>query len=155
MTASTHVYLFFFNHHFYYILSLILDFDLKYFWGWTDFTSYLEFLSVFAFVVGSLMYLLMNYSMFVETIGYISLITEAMLASPQLVKNYQNKTTVGLSKTMVLFWTVGDLFKTCYFITKSSPVQFLICGTFQIAIDCLIAFQIFLYRANFRRRSKK
>ena len=130
------------------------DFDLKYFWNWTDFTSYIEFISTFTLIVGLLMYFLINNTIFVDVIGYISLTTEAILASPQIIKNFQNKSTVGLSKKMVFLWTAGDIFKTCYFIAKHTPSQFLICGACQISIDLFIAFQIFLYRNNFKKFSK-
>ncbi|XP_060693967.1 solute carrier family 66 member 2 isoform X1 [Hemiscyllium ocellatum] len=46
---------------------------------------------------------------------------------------------------MVLLWTLGDIFKTTYFIINATPVQFWICGTVQICIDIAIFFQVFIY----------
>ena len=47
---------------------------------------------------------------------------------------------------MVLCWTSGDTFKTVYFITRQSPLQFWMCGIIQIIIDIAILSQVFLYR---------
>jgi hypothetical protein len=45
-------------------------------------------------------------------------------------------------------WTCGDIFKTVYFIARSAPVQFWICGMLQIGIDISIFIQVHLYRHN-------
>lgn len=37
-----------------------------------------------------------------------------------------------MSITMVIFWTIGDMFKVCYFIFKNAPSQFWICGSLQV-----------------------
>ena len=96
------------------------------------------------------MYCFIDQPLFVEAVGFLALITEALLASPQLVKNFKSKSTVGLSQKMVALWTIGDMFKTVYFIVKSAPLQFLLCGVIQITIDLLIGFQIFAYRQHRR-----
>lgn len=121
------------------------DFDLKYFWDWTDFTSYVEFIASFTVIVGLLMFMLIDNPYFVETIGYAAMLTEALLASPQLIRNHQKKSTEGLSKQMVLLWTLGDSYKTGYFIINQSPIQFLVCGLIQLTIDFIIALQILIY----------
>lgn len=121
------------------------DFDLKYFWDWTDFTSYVEFIASFTVIVGLLMFMLIDNPYFVETIGYAAMLTEALLASPQLIRNHQKKSTEGLSKQMVLLWTLGDSYKTGYFIINQSPIQFLVCGLLQLTIDFIIALQILIY----------
>ena len=37
-----------------------------------------------------------------------------------------------MSIHMVLMWTLGDMFKTGYFIARKAPSQFWICGTLQV-----------------------
>jgi len=74
---------------------IFIDFDLKYFWQWTDFQSYVEALMTFL------------------AIG-----------------------------------TSGDVFKTSYFVLRSSPVQFVVCGALQVCVDLAILSQVWLYRAN-------
>jgi len=42
-------------------------------------------------------------------------------------------------------WLCGDVFKTTYFIAKSAPVQFTICGCLQIGVDLAILGQVWFY----------
>ncbi|KAK7114303.1 solute carrier family 66 member 2-like isoform X1 [Littorina saxatilis] len=125
-----------------------LDFDIKYFWKWTDFLSYVEFTVTFSLVIGVITYLLLDISVFVQFLGFMAVFMEAMLGMPQFYRNYVNKCTVGMSRKMVAMWTCGDIFKTVYFIARSSPVQFWICGLLQIGIDISIFAQVGLYRGN-------
>lgn len=38
-----------------------------------------------------------------------------------------------MSITMVIFWTIGDMFKTGYFVVRHAPTQFWVCGTLQVS----------------------
>lgn len=122
------------------------DFDWEYFWKWTDFTSYIQFTIAFTSVIGLLTYIFLNYWVFIETLGFLAVFAEAMLGAPQFYRNFQNKSTQGMSKKMVAMWTCGDIFKTCYFILRSAPAQFWICGMLQVSIDIAIFVQVFVYR---------
>lgn len=51
---------------------------------------------VFTIATSLLMYLLIDKVFFVELVGFLAVFTEAMLGTPQLVKNYQNKSTEGM-----------------------------------------------------------
>lgn len=51
---------------------------------------------------------------------------------PQFLRNFNNKSTLGMSISMVIMWTLGDMFKTLYFLVRAAPVQFWICGTLQV-----------------------
>jgi solute carrier family 66, member 2 len=68
-----------------------------------------------------------------------------MLAAPQFYRNFINKSTEGMSVIMVLMWTSGDLFKTIYFILRSSPIQFWMCGILQVLLDLSVLSQVYLY----------
>ena len=131
--------------------------DLKpsHFWQWTDLTSYIECTAAFTVIVGLMMYFFMSYVVFVEAVGYASLLTESLLATPQLVKNYNSKSTIGMSHSMVLLWAGGDLFKLGYFIVKAVPIQFVVCGVIQITVDTLILAQISIYSPSRRRNSPR
>lgn len=72
------------------------DFDWKYFWEWTDMQSYIEFVLTFATLSCFSMYLFIDNSSFVETIGFLALLIEAMLAAPQIYKNMRAKSTNGM-----------------------------------------------------------
>lgn len=121
------------------------DFDTNYFWKWTDFTSYIQFLAIFVGFGAYLTYMFLNISVFIEFIGFMSVFTEAMLAAPQFYRNFMNKSTEGMSVVMVLMWTSGDIFKTTYFILRSSPAQFWLCGMLQISLDLAVLCQVYMY----------
>ncbi|KAF3428300.1 hypothetical protein E2986_05324 [Frieseomelitta varia] len=110
------------------------DFDANFFWKWTDFQSYVDFMLLFATLIGVLTYLLVDVPIFVETIGLLAVLTEAMLGVPQFLRNFFNKSTNGMSIVMVAMWTLGDAFKTCYFVIREAPIQFEVCGTLQVYI---------------------
>ncbi|CAH1779997.1 unnamed protein product [Owenia fusiformis] len=103
------------------------DFDSKYFWRWTDFSSYVQFLLALTTVVGLLTNIFLEVPVYIETLGFLAVFIEALLGTPQFYKNFQNKSTDGMSIKMVLMWTSGDVFKTIYFIIRSAPAQFWKC----------------------------
>ncbi|XP_051167095.1 solute carrier family 66 member 2 isoform X2 [Leptopilina boulardi] len=114
----------------------------------TDFQSYLNFILIFGMICGALMYFFVDVLIFVEIVGLLAVLTEAMLGVPQFIRNCGNKSTEGMSVVMVLMWTCGDTFKTCYFIHRDAPIQFGICGALQVLIDVSILLQVYLYRTN-------
>ncbi|EFN88260.1 PQ-loop repeat-containing protein 1 [Harpegnathos saltator] len=124
------------------------DLDVRFFWKWTNFQSYLAFMILFATVSGILMYLFVDIPIFIEVVGLLAVLIEAMLGVPQFLRNSSNKSTAGMSVTMVAMWTLGDVFKTCYFILKDTPVQFQVCGAVQVAIDIAILAQVYIYPKN-------
>ena len=75
---------------------MIADFDLAHFWKWTDFESYLQCLGVISLGTGILTYLLLESSIFIETLGFMALFFEAMLGAPQFYRNHINKSTQGM-----------------------------------------------------------
>ncbi|XP_014369793.1 solute carrier family 66 member 2 isoform X3 [Papilio machaon] len=127
---------------------IFTDMDRKYFWAWTDFQSYLDCMLVFSVLGAAITYLLIEFSPFVELIGFLAVFTEAMLGAPQIAKNYQNKSTEGMSLSMVIMWTCGDIFKTAYFVIREAPSQFWVCGGLQVSLDIIILFQVWLYHDN-------
>ncbi|XP_056154764.1 solute carrier family 66 member 2 isoform X2 [Lampris incognitus] len=121
------------------------DFDLNYFWSWSHFVDYLQCVLTFTLLAAYITYLLLDSALFVETLGFLAVFTEAMLGTPQLYCNYQNKSTEGMSIKMVLMWTSGDTFKTGYFLLTQAPVQFWTCGLLQVGVDFAILFQVYYY----------
>ncbi|XP_039439942.1 solute carrier family 66 member 2 isoform X1 [Culex pipiens pallens] len=133
----------------------IIDFDTRYFWSWTDFQSYLDFMLVVWVVGAAVTYLMLSVTWFMETIGFLAVFTEAMLGAPQFLRNHKNKSTHGMSICMVIMWTAGDMFKTGYFILRHAPTQFWICGTLQVSLDLAILLQVYIYRKNPPRSSHR
>ncbi|XP_006635929.1 solute carrier family 66 member 2 isoform X1 [Lepisosteus oculatus] len=124
---------------------LFLDFDWKYFWLWSGFVDYLQCVLAFTAVAAYITYLFLDSILFVEALGFLAVFTEAMLGTPQLYRNYQNKSTEGMSIKMVCMWTSGDTFKTGYFLVNQAPIQFWICGLLQVFVDLAILFQVYYY----------
>lgn len=46
-------------------------------------------------------------------------------------------------------WTSGDIFKTVYFVLRSAPTQFWLCGMLQISIDIAILIQVVYYSERY------
>jgi len=130
------------------------DLEPEYFWRWTDFTSYVEFVMAVAALGSLLMYFFIDVKLFVETVGFLAVFVEAMLGLPQFYRNYLNKSTYGMALSMVMMWTCGDIFKTSYFIMRNTPPQFFICGSMQVSVDVLILAQVWLYKENTEKRKR-
>ncbi|XP_025993065.2 solute carrier family 66 member 2 isoform X3 [Solenopsis invicta] len=73
------------------------DLDARFFWKWTDFRSYLGFMLLFAGVGGVMTYLFLDIPIFIEILGFLAVLIEAMLGIPQFLRNSTNKSTVGMS----------------------------------------------------------
>ncbi|KAM4618606.1 solute carrier family 66 member 2 [Polymixia lowei] len=126
------------------------ELDLRYFWKWSAFEDYLLFCFGFTVLCALLTLLLLDSVVFVEALGSLALMFEAMLGLPQLLQNLHNHSTRGMSVKMVLLWTAGDVFKTTYFVINESPAQFWVCGSVQIFIDVAILFQVLYYGQDTR-----
>lgn len=58
--------------------------------------DYMQCVLAFTLVAAYMTYLLLDSTLFVETLGFLAVFTEAMLGTPQLYCNYQNKSTEGM-----------------------------------------------------------
>ncbi|XP_026032491.1 PQ-loop repeat-containing protein 1 [Astatotilapia calliptera] len=128
------------------------DLNLHYFWKWSAFEDYLLFCFGFTVVCAVITLLLLDSVVFVETLGSLAVMFEAMLGVPQLLQNFHNRSTKGMSVKMVLLWTAGDVFKTTYFVMNESPAQFWVCGSVQILIDAAILLQVLFYSQDTRAK---
>ncbi|XP_042631396.1 solute carrier family 66 member 2-like [Cyprinus carpio] len=128
----------------------ITDLDLRYFWSWGSFEDYLIFCFAFTLLCAFITFLFLDWVLFVEALGSLAVMFEAMLGMPQLLQNYNNRSTRGMSVKMVLLWTAGDIFKTTYFVINESPTQFVVCGAVQILIDVAILLQVGYYGQDTR-----
>ena len=64
----------------------------------------------------------------------------------ELLLDYCDDTSFYFSLQMVLMWTVGDVFKTIYYLISKSPIQFLVCGCIQMGFDVAIFMQYLAYK---------
>ncbi|XP_054439776.1 solute carrier family 66 member 2 isoform X2 [Pteronotus mesoamericanus] len=121
------------------------DFDPRHFWHWSSFADYLQCVLAFTGVAGYVTYLSLDSALFVETLGFLAVLTEAMLGVPQLYRNHRHQSTEGMSIKMVLMWTSGDTFKTAYFLLNGAPLQFSVCGLLQVLVDLAILAQVYAF----------
>ncbi|XP_011831261.1 PREDICTED: PQ-loop repeat-containing protein 1 isoform X2 [Mandrillus leucophaeus] len=121
------------------------DFDPHHFWQWSGFSDYVQCVLAFTGVAGYITYLSIDSTLFVETLGFLAVLTEAMLGVPQLYRNHRHQSTEGMSIKMVLMWTSGDAFKTAYFLLKGAPLQFSVCGLLQVLVDLAILGQAYAF----------
>ncbi|XP_007450021.1 PREDICTED: PQ-loop repeat-containing protein 1 isoform X2 [Lipotes vexillifer] len=121
------------------------DFDPQHFWHWNSFGDYVQCVLAFTGVAGCVTYLSIDSALFVESLGFLAVLTEAMLGMPQLCRNHRHQSTEGMSIKMVLMWTSGDTFKTAYFLLNGAPLQFSVCGLLQVLVDLAILGQAYVF----------
>ncbi|XP_032943087.1 solute carrier family 66 member 2 isoform X5 [Rhinolophus ferrumequinum] len=73
-----------------------LDFDPHHFWHWSSFADYVQCVLAFTGVAGYVTYLSIDSALFVETLGFLAVLTEAMLGVPQLYRNQRHQSTEGM-----------------------------------------------------------
>ena len=117
------------------------------FWNWVNFSSYLIFLTVFTLLIGVVSFVCHPIfgEFYGELLGSVALFTEAVLAVPQVIRNYQSGSAEGLSWVLLATFFLGDSYKTIYFFYKGLPLQFVLCGSFQLFVDCILGFQALTY----------
>lgn len=120
-------------------------FDVANFWNWARFEVYCQFYGVFNVFWIVMTFIFNNNTVYVEFLGTLALLLEAMLLLPQVIQNYTTKSTEGLSLVLIGTCLFGDLFKTAYFAMKGLPSQFILCGICQIALDLFVCWQIYRY----------
>lgn len=97
-------------------LPLALDFDPHHFWHWSSFADYLQCVLAFTGVAGYVTYLSIDSAVYVETLGFLAVLTEAMLGVPQLYRNHLCQSTEGMR------W-VGTWPCCCLLGTRCTHVQ--------------------------------
>lgn len=127
------------------VVKKFSDFDPQHFWKWTYFSSYLQFIVVITCCGCLLTYLFGNFIIYTEALGCLALCLEATLGIPQLIRNFQNRSTYGMSLSMVMLWLLSDVGKSVYFVIRKSPIQFWLLGFAQVATDIAIILQVLVY----------
>jgi len=117
-------------------------------WG---FWRYMLAITLFTAVMSALHALntVWSSSLYVEALGASALGIEACLGIPQVISNFQRKSTEGFSIVVLSTWVIGDVFKSGYFILTKSPMQFTVCGLTQVCVDFIIVGQSLWYRRGY------
>ncbi|KWU46170.1 hypothetical protein RHOSPDRAFT_32162 [Rhodotorula sp. JG-1b] len=122
------------------------------FWQWATFGTFLETTAILIVGHAVLFLILHKVDLYVQVLGFVALGLEATLPIPQVIANYRAKSTAGFRHSVLASWAIGDAVKTIYFfVTPNNPLQFKLCGLFQLSIDLLLCGQTFLYRKETAR----
>ncbi|GAA5837899.1 hypothetical protein JCM3766R1_001512 [Sporobolomyces carnicolor] len=120
-------------------------------WAWDTFPPYLEFTALLILLHCVMFLFLHKVNFYIDLLGFIALGLEATLPIPQLLVNYENKSTAGFRHTVLAGWFLGDAFKTVYyFATKDNGIAFKACAVFQLSVDCMLVVQTIWYRKQTR-----
>ena len=92
-----------------------------------------------------------QWSLYPSALGSLSVAFEAVFAVPQVFKLYMQKSGVGLRWELVATWILGDALKTAYYVYAGVPIQFLVCGLFQMGVDTTVGLQLIYYRIRRNR----
>jgi len=117
-----------------------------------SFIQYIELLFISSMVVK----LIFDYHWYplygmrvVNGLKHTSIVLESCLALPQTIRNYNKKSTDGLSVVMVGGWITGDLFKLFYFLfnmlrgdTNNTNGVFVLGALLSISLDSVVGFQM-------------
>ena len=109
-----------------------------------SYSSYFLFIAIFTIgmvIISAIGQPLLG-EFYTELVGSMALFVEAVLALPQVYKNWKSGTTEGLSWVLLGTFLLGDSFKTFYFVYKGQPMQFVLCGAFQLFVDFVLCFQV-------------
>ena len=115
------------------------------FWSWNDFNYYIRFISIYACTCLIGTYFYKDNETYALFLGNVSSFFEAMLAVPQLIRNFMRKSTKGVTIVLILGWVLGDVFKMYYYYSESAPIQLVACSIFQILTDVTILLQFFIF----------
>eukprot|EP00947_MAST-08B_sp_MAST-8B-sp1_P002652 g2652.t1 len=113
-------------------------------WTWNTFDSYVIAMGSLAAGLVALTFLLADSAAYFEVLGFAALGIEANLGTPQMLKNFRQGSTAGMSRFMVYNWLLGDTVKTVLFLVRGNPLQFVVCGFLQLGVDFVILAQIAL-----------
>lgn len=120
--------------------------DRNSFWNWPYFSSFMQFIGALVVILTLTTVLFNKHVWYVELIGAVALGIEATLALPQAYSNWKNHSAEGLNVILIATWVIGDAVKTLIFVLEQAPMQFVLCGAFQLFVDFIVLFQIAIYR---------
>jgi hypothetical protein len=118
------------------------------FWDWSNLKNYITLIATLFILMANLVLVnvaFVDSTFITELVGYAAMGLESTLAMPQLYRNFVNKSCAGLSLELVAAWVLGDLFKTVFFLSRGSPLPFIMCGCVQLSVDFGIVSQLYLY----------
>ncbi|ORY92484.1 hypothetical protein BCR35DRAFT_297914 [Leucosporidium creatinivorum] len=121
-------------------------------WQWDSFGTYIEFVAMLVALHCGMFLLLHGFETYVTILGFLALGLEATLPIPQLLVNFERKSTAGFRHSVLAGWVGGDAIKTIYFFaTDGNSIAFKACAIFQLSVDVALCFQTWAYREQTKR----
>jgi hypothetical protein len=122
----------------------------QHFWGWGRGEGHLywEFLLLFCAGLSAGCLGMRGWPARGDVLGYFSAGIESALPIPQLLRVLRMKSGEGLSLTLIGCWLVGDVSKAVLFGLQGYPVQFVLIGVFQAALDVVILGSMLFFRVT-------
>ncbi|KAL1007760.1 hypothetical protein UPYG_G00091270 [Umbra pygmaea] len=87
----------------------ITDIDPRFFWSWDAFEDYLIFLLAFTLPCAFATLVFLDSALFVEVLGCLGVLAEALLGLPQLLQNRQHHSTTGMRSVQVTKTTIYSI----------------------------------------------
>lgn len=120
------------------------------FWKWVEPEAYWSCiiklniaLIVLHFAVGSWS------PLYIQSLGFVGLMLEAILPLPQLIVNAQRHSVQGFRLSLLLNWLAGDASKIFYYMFGTDPgklaPQFMMCVLIQTVLDLIGGWQYIYY----------
>ncbi|CAN6608973.1 hypothetical protein TRVA0_004S00474 [Trichomonascus vanleenenianus] len=119
------------------------------FWEWDSETPYWSFLIRLCVYLAVFQLLLGTWSFYIEGLGLVGLLIEAILPLPQIITIATRGSVEGFRPSLLVSWLGGDISKLAYLYSsdKIAP-QFIICTILQGLLDLFIGFQYYMYTTN-------
>lgn len=116
------------------------------FWIWDDERIYWTFLLRFCLWLTVFQFILGTSGLYVESLGLIGLMIEAILPLPQILTNASRGSVDGFRLSLLVSWVGGDVSKFMYLMTAENVApQFVLSCVIQTLLDVFVGIQYFMY----------
>ena len=117
-------------------------------WQWTVPATYWQFLALFTLGLFVLHFLLAWSWYYIQLLGFLGLLIEAVLPLPQILTNAELQSVQGFRLSLMASWLAGDLSKLTYFkygAGEGLAFQFVVCTLIRLALDLFVGLQFLFY----------
>jgi hypothetical protein len=118
------------------------------FWDWKEQKPYWNFLIRLCLWLTIFQVMFGNWPVYVESLGLIGLLIEAILPIPQILTIASRGSVDGFRVTLLVSWLGGDISKLIYLTMRDSKniaPQFIFCALVQGIFDLFIGLQYYMY----------
>lgn len=117
-------------------------------WQWASPATYWQFLVLFTLVLVVLHFLLAWSWLYIQLLGFLGLLIEAVLPLPQILTNAELQSVQGFRLSLMASWLAGDISKLTYFkygAGEGLAFQFVVCTLIRLALDLFVGLQFVFY----------